>query len=83
MDKEMRTTELALAAYLATHGHKPVRFEMMNSRSATWVYENSDGIEKLFEDFHDGCAEVEPRAFMHCLSSTRRELFAFLDGDAS
>lgn len=81
MAKELRTTELGLAAYLATHGVKPVRLEMLNSRSASWVFPGGNGTSQLFEDYRDGCAEVEPRMFMRCLSDTRRSLFAFLDGN--
>ena len=73
----LRTQDLALATYLNLEGHQHERLEMIDRRAAVWVFPG-DGCRLRAEDYHDGRAEVEPKAFATKLREVRDELYAFL-----
>jgi hypothetical protein len=73
----MKTKDLALATTLRVHGHEPLRMELNDDREAVWVFNGSS--ETVCEQYHDGRALVEPKAYNVTLRKTRDELFRFLN----
>lgn len=73
-----RTANLTLASYLC---HQGMLYELVRGegRSATWEFDRSQVAEPVAE-FESGGATVEPQAFHHSITKTRRMLFDFING---
>lgn len=76
--RELRTQDLALATTLRLHGHEPIRMEVNDDRHGVWVFCGDGALHQIAEDYHDGCAEVEPKDYNQVLGRTRGELYRFL-----
>lgn len=79
---EVRTADLALAAYLTQEGYKHKCLELLDphhSRTqAVWVFDGNGDVHGAVETYQDGGASVEPRDFMKAVRSVRDELYTFL-----
>lgn len=76
--RELRTTDLALATTLRLNGYEPLKMEINDDRHGVWVFKGDGALHALAEDYHDGCAEVEPKDFNVHLARTRSQLYKFL-----
>lgn len=75
-----RTANLTLASFLA-HKGKPYRLVRGEGRSATWEFAKDSQVVALVSEFEDADGSVEPQSFHHSITTTRRVLFDFLNGD--
>lgn len=78
-ERELRTTDLALATTIRLGGWEPVRMELNDDRNGVWVFSGDGELHRLAEDYHDGCAEVEPKDYNAMLGKTRGQLYRFLE----
>lgn len=78
-ENDFRTANLTLASYLShlDWGYTLVRGE---GESAAWVFDG-EHIKAHADKFTSGKAQVEPQAFHHSITKTRKTLFDFLKGD--
>lgn len=80
----LRTTDLAMAAYLQVQGMTPDGMEVVNRDrqgghpQGAWVFKETPTLRDLVNEFNDGDALVEPDEFHRQINSTRRAMFDFL-----
>lgn len=77
---EFRTTELSMAAFLTVKGFKHDRLELLDRKTAVWVFLCNGEVSEAADQFEDGMAAVEPQGYTEVLGRVRRELYTFLDG---
>lgn len=77
---EFRTKELSLAALLNLRGHSHQRMERRDERTAIWVFDRNGSLTEVVEEFMEGTALVEPKAFALEMSSVRNEMYRYLHG---
>src|SRR5690348_4428670 len=79
--KSFKTANLTLASYLSLND-KPYRLIKGKGRMATWEFDSSQ-VASLVSEFEKGKASVEPQGFHHCVTTTRRVLFSFLNSKST
>jgi hypothetical protein len=77
--REFRTADLALAAWLRCNDVEHSRF-IRRGRECVWIYEevNRLGMAALILEFVSGEARVEPKAFALKLGLVRTEMYKFM-----
>jgi hypothetical protein len=80
--KELRTDDLAMAAFLNLSGFKHVRLNMKDRRSAEWVFFGDGPLHEAAETYQHADARVEPLEFNRTLRDVRDELYQFLRSSA-
>lgn len=76
--KELRTDDLAMAAYLNLEGHRHIRLEMRDRRSAEWIFAGDGPLHEAAEIYQQADARVEPLEFNRKLREVRDELYKFI-----
>jgi hypothetical protein len=76
-NKEFATANLTLASYLS-HLDWPYRLVRGEGKSATWHFTGIN-VEAQASAFSKGKATVEPQAFHHSITRTRKLLFEFIN----
>jgi hypothetical protein len=84
----IRTTDMAMAAYLRINGARHLTMELIEfpdedrQDQVEWVYQGTPRVNNLVSDYNEGSATVEPKKFATILAIVRRELYAFINLDA-
>jgi hypothetical protein len=82
-NRTLRTSDLALATFMNLQGHRHLRLEMVDRRSACWVFSPTEAASVSWEVYQDGDAGVEPLAYSRKLREVRDELYQFLKSNRS
>jgi hypothetical protein len=75
---ELRTDDLAMAAYLNLAGFAHTRLEMKDRRSAEWVFHGDGPLHEAADEYQEASARVEPLEFNRQLRTVRDELYRFI-----
>lgn len=81
----VRTTDMAMAAYLRANGARHLTMELIEfpdenrQDQVEWVYQGTPRLSNLVNDYNDGIATVDPKKFANYLAIVRRELYAFIN----
>ena len=82
--QDYRTTDMALAAVLASQGYE-YTLTRLNRTKGAWDFTVSDSRNEELDDILDAYQEhkyqVEPRSFLEEVGRLRRELYNFLEVD--
>lgn len=76
--RELKTDDLAMAAFLHLEGHNHREIRMRDRRSAEWIFDSDGKLRECAETYQRGDALVEPLAFNRTLRQVRDELYHFL-----
>lgn len=81
----VRTTDLTLATYLVSRGHRPKFAKQGEMESGwpigAWLFEGGDELEGSLNTYNSGLAKVNPLEFHRKLKTVRREMYDFLEVD--
>jgi hypothetical protein len=79
-DGAFRTTDMALAAVLASQGFA-FRLERLSSTQGAWVFQRdgeSDELDDIIGTYEDRGCKVEPRAYLEEVARVRNALYSFM-----
>lgn len=73
-----RTKELSLATVLNMRGFCHQTIERRDKRTAIWVFDRSDSLMEIVDEFMGNECLVEPKEFMREASGVRNEMYRVL-----
>lgn len=73
-----RTKELSLATVLNMRGFCHQTIERRDKRTAIWVFDRSDSLMEIVDEFMAEECLVEPKAFLREAAGVRSEMYAVL-----
>jgi hypothetical protein len=73
-----RTSDMGLVAVLKLNGHGVIATYWERS-SANWLFPLSDNLFRVIDEFSEGGARVEPKAYNRAFKATKDEFYALKD----
>lgn len=78
-----RTKDMAMAAYLASHGHwyQDIARVHPRTKQCVWAFLTTGNLLELVHAFGERTGLVEPMEFTDALAKVRTAMYEFLDGN--
>lgn len=75
------TEDLQLASFLNALGYSLNVLVKVEDRGPVgfFVFDYANDLYESVDDYHDGCAEIEPRSILRAQARCRKKLFSALD----
>lgn len=75
-DENLESHDLALVAALAEYGYSPIQLDRSNSRRVAFIFEHSDELKRLIDNYWLDQLEVNPRTYFDSLKHLKTRLYS-------